>query len=1331
MNIFFKIIALFILFQLMLYSQDRNIKFEHLTVEEGLSNNIVFQFFQDSRGFMWIATNDGINCYDGYNIKVYRHDIDNLNNFFVNPESMIEEDSKGNLLIGSIHDGLGSFDPKTEIFTRYLKNKSGPFNFPATGVYSIYKDSQDIFWLSVIDKDNLQTNLMTFNPTNGEFESVPIVSDEFTNPQIKYFFPDQNGSIWIPLFSNGVICFDLLKRTYVHYKHELNNPNSLSDNDVGSFCEDNEGIIWITTLQGVLNRFDPKTKYFSHYRILPKVTPISINARWELNYSHSMCEDNLGNLWIASDGYGLIVFNKEAKRNSYYKHNPLDKSSISSNRLTRIYKDKSGMIWIGTIGEGINMYNPHQTRFKSIQHNPGNSNTPGENYIWAIHEDKEGKIWLGHNNGLDKFDPVTNEFIHYIPETGNDKSISVGNNISSIFEDSGGALWIGSYGGGLNRFDRNNEIFYHYRHIPGNDNSISSDVIISIMEDQSGNLLIGTLNGLCIFEKTRNKFFTWNDFYKSQSNILSSSEIKMIFEDIEYNILWIATAKDGLVKYDTKNGKFRYFQFINNAKNSLSDNRVKVIHKDYNGILWVGTLNGLNKLNKNGETFTRYTKKDGLPGDAISGILEDARGNLWLSTNNGISKFNPTKETFHNYDLSDGLSGLDFRRQSMAKGRDGYFYFGSDNGLIAFNPDNIIGNPYIPPVYVTNFKLFNKQVPIGGDSPLHKNIWATDEITLTHEQNIFSFEFAALSYNAPDENRYKYKLEGLETEWNEVDSKHRFPTYTSLPAGDYTFRVIASNNDGVWNEKGASLKITILPPWWETAWFRILVISFILSILFAGFWLRDRSLKKRSRMLEDQVAERTKELSIEKENAETASKAKSTFLANMSHELRTPLNAILGYSQILLRDGELKKKQFDQISTMKNSGEHLLNLINDILNLARIESQKEVVESEKFNLNELLHEVSSSVRVKAAEKKLLFKYEIQTPIPAIVKGDARKIKQVLINLLGNAVKYTESGSITLQATSIQHPVTSNQQPVTSIQFRVSDSGVGIPEDKLEKIFEPFTRDVGKDKTIEGIGLGLSITRKLVDLMGGKISVESEVGKGSTFTVELKMELVEAEEKAKAKKSEREIIGYRGERKKILIVDDNPINLAMMVDALESLGFDIETAQNGREAIEKAGEIIPDLILLDLLMPVMDGDAAALNIKSNERLKRTKVIGVSAAVADKERANKFATDCDGFISKPVNIDELLEKIKNLLGIGWIEVHSDVPSSAKEQIKLPPDDIVKAIIHATENGDYASLEGILNTLSNDETSVEFCNSVREYMKRYDDDSIIKILKGDLTK
>ncbi|MCA1991101.1 MAG: PAS domain-containing protein [Coleofasciculus sp. S288] len=844
----FPIISLMLLIVLCLPTQlsaAENLHFENITANDGLSQSHVLCMLQDSHGFMWMGTQDGLNKYDGYNFIVYKYnelDPYSLSDNFV---VSIYEDKLETIWIGTYGSGINQFNRQTNQFTRYKHDPKNPHSLSNNKVWSIFEDQIGTLWigtdeggLNKYDRETRQFNHYKHNPDDPK---------SLANDTVLSIYEDKLGNFWIGTGGGGLDKFDRKTGEFTHYTHDPNNPHALSDNTVLSIYEDQSGRLWIGTNGGGLNQFDRETGQFIHYTHDPN-NPKSLSN----NSVSAIIEDRFGNLWLATSswysnpfGTALNKFEPETGQFTHYTHNPANPNSLEDNLVFSLLIDNSEILWIGTGFTGISKLDTKAKKFRNYKNEIVNPNSLSDNHVSSIYEDRNGILWIGTFDwGLNQFERETGKFTHYTHDSNKINSLS-SDFVWSVYEDHNNTLWVGTFEGGLNKFDNETGQFTHYIHDPNNPKSLSNNNVISIYEDHNGTLWIGTFDGgLNKFERETGIFTHYinephNPYSLSDNNVLS------IYED-QSDTLWIGTFSRGLNKFNRETGEFiRYTHDLNNP-NSLSYDRVLSIYEYPAGTLWIGTYGGgLNKFDIATETFTHYTEKDGLPNNSVVGILGDDEGNLWLSTGKGLSKFNPETETFRNYDVGDGLQGNEFGGiKAYFKSKTGEMFFGGLNGFNAFYPEQVKDNPYIPPIVITDFRIFDKSVK------LDTAISETKEIKLSYKDNFFGFEFAALDYTNPEKNQYAYKLEGFDKDWIYSGSR-RYATYTNLDGGTYIFRVKGSNNDGVWNEEGTSLKVIITPPPWKTWWAYTLYVVAFVSAVYGYIQWRTRAQAKENALLRE------------------------------------------------------------------------------------------------------------------------------------------------------------------------------------------------------------------------------------------------------------------------------------------------------------------------------------------------------------------------------------------------------------------------------------------------------------------------------------------------
>jgi PAS domain S-box-containing protein len=827
------------------YAEETQPQFYKIRVDDGLSQSCVLAILQDREGLIWFGTQDGLNKYDGYNFTVYKYNERNSKSLSDNFILSLYEDQSGTIWVGTQSGGLNKFDRQTEQFTHYTHDPNNPTSLGNNTVWSIYEDKLGTLWVGT-DGGGLNR----FNRETEQFIHYTHKPDDrgsLSNNTVLSIYEDKFRILWVGTGGGGLNQFNRETEQFTHYIYNPSTPGSLSHDTVLSIYEDHSDRLWIGTNGGGLNKFERKTGQFTNYIH----DPDNSNSLSD-NTVSSIVEDQVGNLWLTTSswygnsyGTALDQFDPETNEFTHYTHNSANPNSLNENTVASILRDKSEILWIGTGFSGINKLDTKDPKFLHYKHAPADPNSLIDNHISSIYESKNGSLWIGtYNRGLDKLDRSTGQFTPYTHEPDNPNSLS-SDNIWAVYEDQYGVLWIGTLSGGLNKLDLKTEKFTLYKHDPDDPNSLSDDTVWSICEDQSDNLWIGTFKGgLNKFNRKTGQFTDYtHDFNNPKS--LSDNNVFSIYED-KLGTLWIGTVNGGLNKFDPKTGEFTHYIHNPNNPNSLSYDRVLSMLEYPAGTLWIGTYGGgLDKFDIATETFTHYTEKDGLPSNSVVGILSDDDGNLWLSTGKGLSKFNPKSEKFRNYDVSDGLQGNEFDGvKAYLKTKDGEMFFGGLNGFNAFYPEQVKDNPHIPPIVITDFKIFDKSVKL--DSAISE----AKEIKLSYKANFFGFEFAALDYTNPKKNQYAYKLEGFDKDWIYSGSR-RYATYTNLDGGAYTFRVKGSNNDGVWNEEGTSIKIIITPPPWKTWWaYTVYAVALVSAVLGYVQW-KTRAQAKENALLRE------------------------------------------------------------------------------------------------------------------------------------------------------------------------------------------------------------------------------------------------------------------------------------------------------------------------------------------------------------------------------------------------------------------------------------------------------------------------------------------------
>ncbi len=1150
----------------------KDIRFTRLSTDEGLSQTRVMQIVQDDQGFMWFGSQYGLNRYDGYKFKVFKHEPGRTNSLSGVYISSLFKDRSGSLWIGC-DEFLDKLNPVTETFTHYRIDTADEQG-ETVPVTNISQDHPGMLWLGT------NRGLFRFDPSTGQtirYRHDPNNPFSLSSDQIRTTGEDRQGTFWVGT-SEGLDAFD--RDTG---KVTLHVP--LRNLYETSFYEDRFGVFWIVQgTGGGLGVFDRKTNTVTHYSFheghLSDALPRGM----------ATLEDRDGTLWFATLGNGLLKFDRKGQKFIRYRHDPTNPDSLGEDNVATLFQDREGNIWAGLHMMAPNRFSTTPPLFEKFKHEPGNPNSLSGTMVNGIYEDRERILWIGAIDALNRVDRKTGQYTFY-----RTAGPGVSPRPTAIIEDRSGFLWVGSDSRGLTRLDPTTGLFRTFRHSPTDRFSLSSDFVVRLLIDHAGTLWATTYDGLDRFDPATSHFTVY------KLNKQSAAQFDIEVKEDRQGALWIGTHSTGLERFDPATERFTAIYKHNaNDPTSLSNNRVNSVLFDHSGTMWVGTQDGLDKFDSKTGTFKTYYEQDGLSGNLVSCILEDERGNLWMSTNNGLSVFDPSKQTFKNYSAADGLPGADLTGWGACfKSASGEMFFGGFSGGVAFHPDKVVDRAYIPPVVLTDFRLFDRPVAVGADSPLSKSIGYINALSLSHAQNVFSLEFSALSYFNPATNRYRYKLEGLDHEWHEVGSNQRLVTYTTLPAATYTFRVQGATSRGAWSEPGLALPLKILPPWWNTWFFRAVCATLCVTLLWGFYRRRIQQLRRQEKHLRDvvetipamafstrpdgstefvnrpwleytglsvdaslgsgwkltihpddldehlnkwraslatgapfenearhrnacgdyrwflvravplrdaggkvlkwygtltdiqdrkraeQEGEKSRQLEAELAHMNRVS-TMGELAASLSHELKQPIAAAITNSKTCLRwlahgEPHLEEAREATLRSVKDSARAA-----EIIDHLRTFYKKDTAtERELVNVNEVAGEMLVLLRSEANRYSISMRTDFAADLPKI-QADRVQLQQVLMNLMLNGIEAMKDGAGVL---TIKSQMGQDGQVLLS----VSDTGVGLPAEKADQIFKAFFTTKP-----QGSGMGLAISRSIIESHGGRLRAIPKNGPGATF-----------------------------------------------------------------------------------------------------------------------------------------------------------------------------------------------------------------------------------------
>jgi signal transduction histidine kinase/ligand-binding sensor domain-containing protein/CheY-like chemotaxis protein/AraC-like DNA-binding protein len=1263
------------------YCQVKDYPFAKLDIQDGLSDNHINAIFKDRRGYVWFGTMSGLNRYDGYTFKVFRHDDSDTTSLSDGDVVRIFEGPEDKLYILTGTSGINIYDPLTEHFIPHTADFLQTRHLLRYGLVDIFHGKDDHYYFVYSDSGiyRLDSGRQAI-PVGPDIHGTGRVRSRITDAAI-----DPLGGLWLS-YANGMLeKIDLVSNKVLVHTDILQHTSPRAPSGYHLFI-DSQDKLWLYAPGNIsaLWELDQHTGALSHF------CRDSGAVRLNSNIVNDVIQDDKGSIWIATDQGGMNLLDHTGSTVRYLQHSD-EERSLPDNTIATLYRDNTGTVWLGTLKKGIGYYEKNMLRFPLYRRQPGQPESLPYDDVNCFAEDKPGNIWIGTDGGgLIYFDRARNTFTRYRHKAGDPNSLST-DVIVSLLVDHQGKLWIGTYQGGLDSYDGRR--FIHYRHKDSDPVSLADDRVYALREDAGGDLWVGTLlGGLDRLDREKNKFYHNNT---SLPNSVHSDCIAALAEDSGSN-LWIGTTF-GIDVLGRSTGKYMYFK---HETNKLSDNIIFGLTCDHQGNMWAATRQGLSVMQPGSDTFQVFHIKDGLPSNTIMNVLEDRDHYLWVSTSGGISRISVTKEGGSlkikclNFDEYDGLQGREFNGNAALRTREGELIFGGANGFNLFRPESIRRNEHVPPVVLTGLQLYNKEVP------LPSSVLTDGELVLSYDQHNFSLEFAALSYINPRKNRYAYQLVGFDNDWVLTDGRNRRATYTNIDPGEYVFRVRASNGDGLWNDQGIRVRIVVKPPFWKTNVAYIVYVLLVIIALYAG---RMRIIgRARARFA---LAEERREAM----RAHELDRVKIKFFTNLSHEFRTPLSLILSPADKLIRAADDPGRR-QLAMTIERNAKRLLHLVNQLLDIRKLEVNELKLNITREDIASFIRSTSNSFADLAEERGIAFSYQGDVDhLSALFDHD--KVERILFNLLSNAFKFTGSGG----SVGVELAVAEKDEQSVLLELKIKDTGIGIPAELHDKIFESFFQGEAPGHIrSQGTGIGLAITREFVEMHGGTIEVRSEPDKGSCFTILLPVTVLRGaagsgSSGAGTALPTSEVDGVvaavpenpaeNGTRQfKVLLVEDDDDFRFYLKDNLSPL-FTILEAANGREGWQKTLSAQPDLVVSDVNMPLMDGLELSKKIKSDERVRHIPVILLTALAGEQDQLQALGMGVNDYVAKPFNVEILISRIRNLL-----EFKGSVEKTAKRRVTVEPGDIEEEPEKTAEDFIREAVDVLEKNIANADFSVE---------------------------